>query len=149
MRSGLLRPVGALLVLFLLSLPAASAAADDKEWIVLTLKTGVDDLETVYHVFMIGAGLQKAGVKTTVVLYFEGARIADKRQPLDFKWAKQPETMQQMLETYIAAGGEVIACPLCAGNIGLTADDLRPGTTIGPKEAILKALIESDKIMDF
>jgi hypothetical protein len=76
----------------------------------------------------------------------EGIRPADKNQPLDIKWGSG-ETVSDLYDAFIDAGGNVVVCPHCAKAAGVK--DLRKGAITGDKKNLSRIFIEADKILDY
>ncbi len=89
------------------------------------LAHGTDDLHAAFMALKLSTNLQKRGAQVTLVLTLEGVRIASKNQPLDLRWGSGQMTLGQMYDDFIAAGGKVMVCPVCAEAVGITAASLR------------------------
>jgi predicted peroxiredoxin len=85
-----------------------------------------------------------------LVLTLEGVRIADKNQPLNLRWGSSPMTLAQLYEQFVAAGGKVMVCPVCAEAVGISANDLRSGAQLAQEnQDIANLILAADKVVDF
>lgn len=94
-------------------------------------------------------------VNVVLFLTLQGPRLIDPAQPQDLVFGSAPETLGQVTEGFLAAGGTIYACPLCATEIGLEGDDLlyADGYPDNVKVAggpdIVKTFLCADKVLDF
>jgi predicted peroxiredoxin len=83
--------------------------------------------------------LEQKKIPVTLFLNVEGVRIADKNIPGNKHVSGK--SLKEMLTAFIAAGGRVIACPMCMKNVGgLTKADLIPGVEVGGPDVTWPAL---------
>ena len=85
----------------------------------------------------------KAGHPVTVFLNVEGVRIAAKGLP-QAKNEITGKTLQAMLQEVIAAGGQVIVCPMCMQQYGVKPADLVEGAVVGKPDITFPALLDDD-----
>lgn len=98
----------------------------------------------------LGTNLRQQGAQVMLVLTLEGVRIADKNQPLDLRWGSNPMTLAQAYEGFVAAGGKVMVCPMCAEAVGISPDDLRPRAQLAQgNQDIANLILAADKVVDF
>jgi predicted peroxiredoxin len=127
-----------------------SSTTRREQTIVMHLKHGTDDLHAAFMALKLGTNLQKRGAQVMLVLTLEGVRIADKNQPLNLRWGSSPMTLAELYDQFVAAGGKVKVCPLCAEAAGLTASNLRSGAQLAQEDQDIPSLIlAADKVMDF
>ena len=56
------------------------------------------------------------------------------------------QSLNQLLDKFVAAGGEILVCPLCAISRGITP---QPPATMANAEAIHNLFLYADKVVDF
>ncbi len=117
--------------------------------IVVHLTHAADDLTAAAMAIRLAATLQSKGAQVTMLLDLEGARIADRRQPLDLL-SRRGKPLIELYDALVQVGGRLLICPHCAGAIGLTSDMLRPGATIAANDdELAQLLLDADKILDY
>ncbi|WP_199246056.1 DsrE family protein [[Phormidium] sp. ETS-05] len=118
--------------------------------IIMHLTHSTDDLHAAFMALKLGTNLQKRGAQVTLVLTLEGVRIASINQPLDLRWGSGPMTLAQMYDDFVAAGGKVMVCPVCAEAAGITAASLRTGAQFAQENQDIPSLIlAADKVVGF
>jgi predicted peroxiredoxin len=95
-------------------------------------------------------------VNVTLFLTLQGPRLVDPANPQDLVFGSAPETLGQVTEGFLAAGGKIYVCPLCATEIGLVpGDDLlyqdqySDQIKIAGGPDIVKTFLCADKVLDF
>ncbi len=79
-------------------------------------------------------------IPVTVFLNVEGANLADGDRPQNTH--ADGKTIHEMLAGLIAAGGEVLICPMCMRNVaGLEPADLLDGVQVGGSHVTLPAML--------
>ncbi len=157
---GTITLLGTLLVPVFTSVPAIyaqhqptqprSSTTGRGQTIVMHLNHGTDDLHAAFMALKLGTNLQKRGAQVMLVLTLEGVRIADKNQPLNLRWGSSLMTLSELYDQFVAAGGKVMVCPVCAEAVGLTASNLRSGARLAQEDQDIPNLIlTADKVMDF
>jgi predicted peroxiredoxin len=82
-------------------------------------------------------------IPVTIFLNVEGARLADTGLPPHRHVSGQ--TLQEMLTDFMAAGGQVIVCPMCLKNVaGITAAAVLEGIAVGSSEVTWPPLFADD-----
>jgi predicted peroxiredoxin len=85
--------------------------------------------------------LTQKKIPVTVFLNVDGVRVVNRHIPGNIHVSGQ--TLQQMLTAFMAAGGKVLACPMCMKNVGgMKAEDLLDGVVIGGSDVTWPALFE-------
>lgn len=78
-------------------------------------------------------------IPVTIFLNVDGVRLVNRHIPGSIHVSGK--SLQQMLTDFMAAGGKVIACPMCMKNVGgMTKDDLMDGVVIGSADVTWPAL---------
>lgn len=132
------------------TLVAQSQTRGEGQSIIIHLTHSTDDLHAAFMALKLGTNLQKRGAQVMLVLTLEGVRIASKNQPLDLRWGGGPMTLAQMYDDFVAAGGKVMVCPVCAEAVGITAANLRDGAQFAQENLDISNLIlAADKVIDF
>jgi predicted peroxiredoxin len=87
--------------------------------------------------------LKDAKKPTTIFLNVDGVRLANKNIPQNTH--VNGKTIQDMLQDFMADGGEVIICPMCMKNVGgMKQEDLLKGVMIGGSDITWPALFAED-----
>jgi len=151
-------------LLFMLTLVTSSLVMADKQdhdrkherecngqEIVVHLKRHIEDLQGAITATRLATLMQSKSCDVTLFLTLGGVRLADTRMPQDLVFGNDPmaPTLQQAVSAFQGLGGTVAVCPACAGEIGLTPDDLIPGATIFGPDDIAELFMEADKVLDF
>lgn len=129
------------------------AHADDRhaehaQSIVIHLGHATDDIHSADMALHMGANLAKHGASVTLFVDREGVRIADKRLPIDtLSWGEN--NIGADYSEFLAAGGQVLVCPGCAGNQSLTAELLRDGAIMGTPDSVAQLILSASKVIDF
>ncbi len=72
-------------------------------------------------------------IPVTIFLNVDGVRLVNRHIPGSTHVSGK--SLQEMLADFMAAGGKVIACPMCMKNVGgMTKADLVDGVVIGSSE---------------
>lgn len=93
--------------------------------------------------------LKEQGMPVTIFLNVEGVRLADKNIPQHVHVSGQ--TLQAMLQTFMADGGAVLVCPMCMQNVGgMTEADLIEGAVVSSPDLIGSALFADNvRVMSY
>jgi predicted peroxiredoxin len=127
-----------------------SQTSGEGQNIIMHLTHSTDDLHAAFMALKLGTNLQKRGAQVMLVLTLEGVRIASRNQPLDLRWGSGSMTLAQMYDDFVAAGGKVIVCPVCAEAVGITAANLRTGAQLAQENQDIPSLIlAADKVVSF
>jgi predicted peroxiredoxin len=151
-----------------LSFGAVAGPPDDcpeGQNIVVHLKRHIDDLQgaqvavrlaTVMESQVIDGPGASPDQPVNVILFLtlQGPRLIDPANPQDLKFGSAPETLGQVVEGFLAAGGTIYACPPCAKEIGLEGDllytDVYPDQVkIATGAEVVKTFLCADKVLDF
>jgi predicted peroxiredoxin len=120
--------------------------------IVVHLSHSTNDLHRATMAFDLAITLQGAGANVTMFMDLEGVRIMDKNLPQDLTWGfgAQKNSIQQLLQNYVEAGGKVLLCPHCAQAAGLSDSMLLSEAKIakGPEE-VARLFLNADKVIDY
>lgn len=118
------------------------------EQVIVHLGTTIGDMQNTNMAFMIATNLAAHGAKVTLFVDRDGVRVADTRVPLEnLTWAGA--TLQSRYDAFLEAGGEVLVCPACAADAGMSADDLREGAVMGNPDLVAGIMLRADKILDY
>lgn len=122
---------------------AAEAAPEPAEWAEgksLLVNITSDELDRAAMAISFAERmLKEQGMPVTIFLNVEGVRLADKNIPQNVHVSGQ--TLQAMLQTFIADGGTVLVCPMCMKNVGgMTEADLIDGAVVSSPDLIGSAL---------
>lgn len=114
--------------------------------IIIHLSKYSNDLHAVNMALKIGHLMAKDGSDVTLFLDLEGVRLVDKKAPINLKWGSG-ESVKDLYNNYVDAGGKVLVCPHCAKAAGV--EDLRKGAVIANNESLAKAISQADKVLDY
>lgn len=79
---------------------------------VISLSTGLEDAEKVTVAFLVAVGAAEEGRPTLMFLAKEAVRLAVEGIATGTACAGCPP-LAELVDRYIAAGGEFLVCPLC------------------------------------
>ncbi len=130
---------------------------------VVHLKHFTDDLHAAKMALGFANEFVKQGAKTTLLLSLEGVRLVDKSQPINMSWgligpsdAKHAsghgggmQTMEGQYESFVKAGGKVLACPHCAASAGCEVKRLRDGAKFSGMDEMTALLLQADVVLDY
>jgi predicted peroxiredoxin len=97
---------------------------------VISLSTGMEDPERVTVAFLVALGAAEQGRPTLMFLAKEAVRLAVPGTAVGVACDGCP-TLPQLLERYLAAGGQYLVCPLCFNAKALDPENLIKGAEIG------------------
>lgn len=129
--------------------------------IVVHLKRHMNDLQGAQVAVRLATVLESQEinpanpVNVTLFLTLQGPRLIDPAQPQDLVFGSAPETLGEVVEGFLAAGGTIFACPLCATEIGLEGGDLLyadvypDNVKIATGPDIVSTFLCADKVLDF
>jgi hypothetical protein len=147
--------------------PPPSLGCPEGQNIVVHLKRHINDLQgaqvavrlaTVLESQVIDMPGASPDLPVNVILFLtlQGPRLIDPANPQDLVFGSAPETLGQVVEGFLSAGGTIYACPLCATEIGLSQGDellyeyTYPGQVkIAGGPDIVKTFLCADKVLDF
>lgn len=83
--------------------------------------------------------LTKKEIPVTIFLNVDGVHLANRNMPQNVH--SSGKTLQEMLKSFMADGGQVIVCPMCMKNVGgMSEKDLIDGVLLGGPKTTWKAL---------
>ena len=142
--------------------PPAGLDCPDGQNIVVHLKRHINDLQGAQIAIRLATVLESQELSegrpdnVTVFLTLQGPRLIDPANPQDLVFGSAPETLEQVVEGFLAAGGTIYACPLCATEIGLNPgdellyeDDYPDQVKIAGGPDIVKTFLCAHKVLDF
>ena len=130
---------------------AAPAAVSARQTIVVPLTTLAAEKSArgTYWLLKSSTLLANKGAAVTLLLYGDGARLADTRSAEEFQEAGDSLAFWNLFGTFVEAGGEVFVETTSADAIGLTAKDLRPGAKLATAEELAALILKADKVVSF
>ncbi|MBM9512955.1 DsrE family protein [Desulfogranum marinum] len=128
-----------ILVLMLIVAGAGSVFAGEvKESLFVNLTSNEMDRAAMAINFSTRVRTQKK-IPVTIFLNVDGVRLVNRNIPGSTHVSGQ--TLQEMLASFMQAGGKVIACPMCMKNVGgMTTTDLLDGVVVGSADVTWPAL---------
>lgn len=97
---------------------------------VVTLVTGMEDPEKVTVALLVAVGAAEGGRDTLIWLTKEGVRLAVPGVAVGVSCSGCPP-IADLVDRYVAAGGQFMVCPLCWDARGLTDAERISNTTLG------------------
>jgi predicted peroxiredoxin len=129
------------------SLVPAAQAGQEKQKVVINLKQGTNDLRAATMALELAVELVDKGAEVTIYANLEGVRLLDARQPDQSCGAG--ETIGQLYQRFIAGGGQILVCPLCAEQAGIRPDNIRAGARLGDMAQVADLLLVADVVIDY
>lgn len=127
-----------LLALIVLVCSTTLFAADDGDKLFVNLSTDQIDKAAMAINFSTNILTEKK-IPVTIFLNVEGVRIADKNIP-EHKHATG-QSLKEMLNGFMDAGGQVLVCPMCMKNVGgMDQLELIDGVVVGGPDITWPAL---------
>lgn len=126
---------------------AEDKAKPQKYFFMLT--KGPTDPARAFMAFGMAKMLAEQGHDVTLFCNLDAVRLLDKRQPLNLKYGVRENTVEDVYNGLIKAGGKFIACPNCSKVAGITAADLRKGAVMGNGKMVSKAINEAHKVINY
>jgi len=96
----------------------------------VSLTTGLEDPERVTVALLVAVGAAEGGRRTLLFLTKEAVRLATEGVATGVACAGCPP-IPDLMKRFDAAGGELLACPICFEARGLDADRLTSNATLG------------------
>lgn len=114
--------------------PSASAQAPatekaEKPTVIVTITRGEDDLHAVSMAIGLASNAIKAGRRSIIFLTVRAPILAAANLPTNVKFADFPP-VKEMLESFVADGGELYVCGHCAGVWNVNESNLIKGATL-------------------
>jgi predicted peroxiredoxin len=125
------------------------AAKESSSITVINLKNATNDLHAPFMALKIAKALLEEGEKVTLFLNLEGARLADKSQPLNLKYGQSGLTLDGLMSDIVKAKGDILLCPHCAEVAGIDKEDLRSGVRLAKHKEVAKLFSAADKVIDY
>ena len=97
---------------------------------VISLTTGLEDPERVTVAFLVSVGAAETGRRTLMFLTKEAVRLAVEGVAVGTACSGCPD-LPSLVKRYQAAGGEILACPICVSSRGLDDAPLIEGASPG------------------
>ena len=116
--------------------------------IVVNCTHGREDAERATLSFVVGNVSATADQSTAVLLTCEGVWLGTKGYVDDVVQPGLPP-LREVLDSFVAAGGEIWACGACTGPRGITEADLVPGARIVTAAAVVEVLAGGARTLSF
>jgi predicted peroxiredoxin len=130
-----------LCMIFVLSFLAQHAGASEEQQSLFVNLTSDEINRAAMAINLSTRILEQKKIPVTIFLNVEGVRLVDKNGT-EHKHATG-KSLKGMLVDFIAAGGRVLACPMCMKNVGgLEKEDLLAGVEVGGSDTTWPALFE-------
>jgi predicted peroxiredoxin len=136
------------LTLVMLSGTPLAAQGTAKQKVVVHLTHYTDNLHAVKMAVHLAYMMQTMGAEVTMLLDLEGVRLASNRETQELVWGKG-DPISKEYAAFVKAGGQLLLCPHCSENAGISAGSLRPGARIGQEGELPKAILAADKVLDY
>ncbi|MEM8602758.1 MAG: DsrE family protein [Cyanobacteria bacterium P01_H01_bin.121] len=115
---------------------------DQAQSLLVNLTTD-DTWAATMAITMATKAAQQSDQPVILFLSVRGVYIAD-RERLPATEGNSDLNIHEKLQALVAAGGQVIACPNCAGEAGLTQADLVDGVILGEPGVVLPLLLDAN-----
>ena len=109
---------------------------------------GKEELERASLAFLVGNTAVNANQQATLLLTIEGVRVATKGYA-DGLQAHGFTPLKELIEQFVAGGGNVWVCGACAKPRGITEDDLIPGAQIIGAATAVEALVTGAQTLSY
>jgi len=96
---------------------------------VVSLTTGLEDLEKVTVAFLVAVGAAETGNESLMFLTQEAVRLALPGVAQGVGCTGCP-SLESLVERYRAAGGRIFVCPICVNSRGIDASVLIEGAEL-------------------
>jgi predicted peroxiredoxin len=96
---------------------------------VISLTTGLEDLEKVTVAFLVAVGAAETGRETLMFLTQEAVRLTLPGTAVGVGCDGCP-TLESLVERYRVAGGRYFVCPICVDSRGIDASVLIEGAEL-------------------
>lgn len=143
--------------------PPSGLNCPDGMNIVVHLKRHINDLQGAHIAVRLATLMENQSidmpgkkpdkpVNVTLFLTLQGPMLVDPEQPQDLRFGAALETLTT---NFLKAGGKVLACPLCATELGLVGTDLLyqeeylGQVKIATNADLVSTFLCADKIRDF
>lgn len=133
------KPILGILVFFLmLAGPGSAIGEEGQKSLFVNLTSNEMNRAAMAISFSTRVRTQKQ-IPVTIFLNVDGVRLANRNIPGSTHVSGK--TPQEMLASFMAAGGKVIACPMCMKNVGgMKKADLMDGVVVGGSDVTWPAL---------
>lgn len=127
-----------------LALPAAAGAP---ERVVANITT--DDVNrAAMAVKFTHAAMKQKGLQATLFFNLYGVRLVNRHVPSPIY--PTGDSIHQLLASFMADGGKVLACPMCMKNVGgMTNADLLQGVEAAPGEGLDAVTAEDTLVLSY
>ena len=109
--------------------------------ILVNCSQGKEDAERATLAFIVANVAASSDQKAIVLLTIEGVWIATKEYAKDIKKEGFPP-LQEVLESFLANGGEIWTCGTCTKPRGINEDDLIEGAKVVTAANLVEALVD-------
>jgi predicted peroxiredoxin len=109
---------------------------------------GNEDVERASLAFLVGNVARNSGQDATILLTIEGVRVAT-RGYADGLQADGFAPLPELVEQFVAAGGQLWVCGACAKPRGITQEHLVPGAQIIGAATAVEALVGGAQSLSF
>jgi sulfur relay (sulfurtransferase) complex TusBCD TusD component (DsrE family) len=128
---------------------APAGAVQPTRSVMVHLGSLTNDWHAAKMALKVATAMRAQGAEVVLFLDREGVRLADTRQPLNFVYG-DGASFAAMYDAFVAAGGQVLVCPHCASETGLTAATLRKGARLASDAGELAAaILKADRVIDY
>lgn len=109
---------------------------------------GKDDVERASLTFLVGNVARSSNQKATVLLTIEGVRVATKGYT-DGLQADGFAPLGELIQQFVAAGGQLWVCGACAKPRNITQADLVEGAEIVGAATAVEALVNGAQTLSW
>lgn len=116
--------------------------------LVVNCTHGAEDAERATLPFILGTTALSADQECTIVLTIEGVRLATAGYADEIR-KEGFRPLGELVEEFVAGGGEIWACGACCKPRGITESDMRDGARIVGAANVVEALLRSGSSISF
>lgn len=109
---------------------------------------GLENAEPASLSFVVGNTALAAGQEATVLLTLDGVGVAVKDKT-DGRQAEGFPPLGELMQSFVANGGQIWVCGACAKPRHIGQDDLMDGAQIVGAAAAVEAMVNGAKTMSF
>lgn len=121
----------------------------DQVRVMVHMKHYTDDMHSAHMALELAVRLQSLGSKVTLLLDLEGARFADADPRVAGIRGPGKRSFADVFEAFTRSGGRSLVCHHCADHAGIKLEELREGVEIASMDEIAKAIMSSEKIIEY
>ena len=138
----LLKKTSVIFMLCLMTL-SGTAMADDADGLFIELSSS--ELFKVRRAFQVGTMVKTMRkVPVTVNISLGATRYIDSNFPIAKMAKLRGESVHDLMNKFLKAGGEIFVCPMCLAGNGVDKKDMIKGIEVGDPQKTLSRMMDDD-----